>query len=225
MDGFLKRYTDAKGNVTTTGFQTFDEPDESAITSIAAPEGLNVAIDRDIFGKPLAITRSGTAPVVSATRRYVYDTNQLLCKTIEPEIGATIQALDAANNVSWRATGLNLPSVGSCDYASVPGAKIVGFTYDARNRLTGTGFADGSPAIGRSYTPDGLPLTVVSNGSTWTYGYDPRRLLTSERLAYGEHLRHRAGLRRQRQSLAADVSRRGNRCVRPNALGEADAGR
>jgi len=185
LDGFLKRYTDAKGNVTTTGFQVFDEPDESTITSVTAPEGLNVTIERDVFGKPLAITRSGTAPIVSATRRYVYDANQLLCKSIEPEIGATIQALDAANNVSWRATGLNLPNVGTCDYTSVPSAKIVAFTYDARNRLTGTGFGDGSPAIGRSYTFDGLPWTVVSNGSTWTYGYDPRRLLTSESLAYG----------------------------------------
>jgi RHS repeat-associated protein len=185
LDGFLKRTTDAKGNVTTTAFQAFDEPDESAITSIAAPEGVSVTIDRDVFGKPLAITRSGTAPVVSATRRYVYDTNQLLCKTLEPEIGATIQALDAANNLSWRATGLNLPNTGSCDYASVPSAKIVGFAYDTRNRLTGTGFGDGSPSIGRSYTLDGLPWTVVSNGSTWTYGYNTRRLLTSESLVYG----------------------------------------
>ena len=185
LDGFLKRYTDAKGNVTTTGFQAFDEPGESAITSIAAPEGVSVTIERDVFGKPVAITRSGTAPTVSATRRYVYDSNQLLCKTIEPEIGATIQALDPANNLSWRATGLNLPNTGTCDYASVPGNKIVAFTYDTRSRLTGTGFGDGSPAIGRSYTLDGLPLTVVSNGSTWTYGYNTRRLLTSESLAYG----------------------------------------
>ena len=185
LSGFAKRYTDARGNVTTTTFQAFDEPDESAIASIAAPEGLNVTIDRDVFGKPLAITRTGAAPAVSATRRYVYDTNQLLCKTIEPEIGATIQAFDAANNIGGRATGLNLPSPSSCDYASVPSAKVVAYTYDARNRLTNTSFGDGSAAIGRSYTPDGLPLTVVSNGSTWTYGYNGRRLLTSESLAFG----------------------------------------
>ena len=183
LSGFAKRYTDARGNVTTTSFQAFDEPSESAIISVAAPEGLNVTINRDVFGKPTAITRTGTSPAVSATRSYVYDANQLLCKTIEPEIGATVQGLDAANNTAWRATGLNLPSPSSCDYAGVPSAKMVAYTYDARNRLTNTAFGDVSPAIGRSYTPDGLPLTVVSNGSTWTYGYNGRRLLTSESLA------------------------------------------
>ncbi|MGA0611560.1 RHS repeat domain-containing protein [Caldimonas sp. KR1-144] len=184
LTGFQRRVTDARGKVTTTGFQVFDEPDESAITSIAAPEGLNVTITRDLLGKPTAITRSGTyaGASVSATRRYVYDSFQRLCKTIEPETGATVQQLDGANNVTWRATGLALYNAATCDIASVPDTAKVAYTYDARHRLTGTGFGDGSPAIGRSYTPDGLPLTVVSNGSTWTYGYNARRLLTSETL-------------------------------------------
>jgi RHS repeat-associated protein len=184
---FKKRVTNARGFATTTAYQVFDEPDESAIISIAAPENVNVAIARDVFGKPLSITRSGTygGAVVSATRSYVYDAYHLLCKTVEPETGATVQQLDAANNVSWRATGLALPGLSSCDAASVPGSKIAAYTYDARNRLTGTGFGDNSPAIGRSYTPDGLPSTVVSNGSTWSYSYNNRRLLTQERLTYG----------------------------------------
>jgi hypothetical protein len=184
---FKKRVTNARGFATTTAYQVFDEPDESAIVSIAAPENVNVAIARDVFGKPLSITRSGTyggAPV-SVTRNYVYDASHLLCKTVEPETGATVQQLDAANNVSWRATGLTLPSLSSCDAASVPGNKMVAYTYDARNRLIGTGFGDNSPAIGRAYTPDGLPSTVVSNGSTWNYSYNNRRLLTQERLTYG----------------------------------------
>jgi RHS repeat-associated protein len=187
LDGFQKRVTNARGFASTTAYQVFDEPDESAIVSIAAPEGLSVRISRDVFGKPLGITRSGTfaGGVVSATRSYVYDGNQLLCKTVEPETGATIQQLDAANNVSWRATGLSLPSLSSCDASSVLSSKIVAHTYDTRNRLTGTGFGDGSPAIGRAYTPDGLPASIVSNGSTWLYGYDSRRLLTQERLTYG----------------------------------------
>jgi YD repeat-containing protein len=188
LAGFQKRVIDARGNATTIAYQVFDQPAESAITSIWAPEGLNVAITRDVFGKPTSITRSGTyagAPI-SATRSYVYDANQLLCKTIEPEIGATVQALDMANNVAWRAPGVNLPNTASCDWAGVPESSKIAFSYDARNRLTGTGFGDGGPSIGRSYTLDGLPMTVVSNGSTWTYGYNNRRLLTSESLVYGQ---------------------------------------
>ena len=155
---------------------------------MAGPETLSVTISRDVFGKPLSITRSGSyaGASVSATRSYVYDANQLLCKTIEPEIGATLQSLDAANNVAWRAIGLALPSTTSCDTASAPATSKIAYTYDARNRLTGTGYGDASPAIGRSYTPDGLPATVLSNGSTWTYSYNNRRLLTQESLAYGQ---------------------------------------
>ncbi len=188
LAGFQRRVTDPRGNSTTTSYQVFDEPGEAAIASIGAPAGVSVAINRDVFGKPLSITRSGTygGAAVSATRSYVYDANQQLCKTVEPEIGATIQALDGANNVAWRAPGVNLTSTSSCDLASVPAASVISFSYDARNRVIGTGFGDGSPSIGRSYTPDGLPLTTVSNGSTWTYGYNNRRLLVSESLAYGQ---------------------------------------
>ncbi|HKX42994.1 MAG TPA: hypothetical protein VJO99_17690, partial [Burkholderiaceae bacterium] len=187
LDGFQKRVTDARGYKTTTGFQVFDAPSEDAIAWVAAPEGLNVSISRDVFGKPLSITRSGSygGASVSATRSYVYDGNHLLCKTIEPEIGATIQQLDAANNVAWRATGLGLTGPNTCDWSSVPGERMVAYAYDARNRVTGTGFGDGSPAIGRSYTDDGLPFTVSSGDASWVYRYNNRRLLTSETLSYG----------------------------------------
>ena len=182
LPGFTKRETNPRGFATTTSYQAFDEPSEAAVTSITAPEGVGVNIQRDVFGKPTSITRSGPwggSGPASVTRSYVYDANQLLCMTLEPEIGATVQVLDAANNVTWRGTGLNLPSA-SCDAGSVPSNRIVAFTYDPRNRLTGTGFGDGSPAIGRSYTPDGLPATIVSNGSTLGYNYNNRRLMSSE---------------------------------------------
>lgn len=182
LDGFQKRVTNPRGFATTTAYQAFDEPSESAITGITAPEGVSISIHRDVFGKPLAITRGGNG--VSATRSYVYDANQLLCKTIEPEIGATIQALDAANNTAWRATGLGLTSTTSCDHASVAAGSKTSFSYDPRNRVTNTSFGDGSPAIGRSYTPDGLLASAISNDSTWTYDYNRRRLLTREDLRF-----------------------------------------
>jgi RHS repeat-associated protein len=185
LSGFQKRVTDPRGFATTMGYQAFDEPSEAAITSITAPENVSVSINRDVFGKPLAITRGGPwygSGPASVTRSYVYDANQLLCKTLEPETGATVQVLDAANNLAWRGTGLNLPNPVSCDAASVPAANITAFSYDARNRLTGTGFGDGSPSIGRSYTADGLPLTVVSGATTRVNAYNNRRLLVSEQI-------------------------------------------
>jgi RHS repeat-associated protein len=186
LSGFKKSVSNPRRYVTTTGYQTFDEPSESAIASIAAPETLSVNISRDKFGKPTSITRSGTqGGTVSATRSYVYDNYERLCKTVEPETGATIQAYDAANNTIWRASGLTLTSL-VCDRASVPDASKVSYAYtDKRNRLNGTGFGDGSAAIGRAYTPDGLISSVVSGTSTWTYEYNKRRLLTQEGLSNG----------------------------------------
>ena len=183
---FQKQVTNPRGFVSRYAYQAFDVPTESAIIATAEPEDVHLGITRDVFGKPTVVNRNGVSAGIatSVTRYYVYDANQRLCKTVEPEIGATIQDYDAANKTAWRATGLNLLSGSSCDQGNVPGASKTAFTYDARNRLTGTGFGDGSPAIGRSYTPDGLLASVVSNGSTWIYGYNKRRLLTGESLYF-----------------------------------------
>ncbi|WP_460825234.1 hypothetical protein, partial [Massilia solisilvae] len=142
VNGFQKYYTDARGNSWLHAYQAFDEPVEGAITNIAMSEGVNVSIQRDIFGKPTAVTRSGGGK--SVTRAYVYDSAQRLCKTIEPETKSTIQDYDLAGNVLWRAPGLALPSA-SCDTASAPAAKKISYGYDALNRLRTTTFGDGSP--------------------------------------------------------------------------------
>jgi RHS repeat-associated protein len=183
IDGFATVHSSARQLYTTFHYQAFDEPVDNAIVSIRAPEGVSVDIARDIFGKPTSITRSGGGK--SAMRNYVYDAYQRLCKTIEPETGATVQDYDAANNTAWRASGLALPSTSTCDTASVPAAKRMTFDYDRQNRLTKTTFGDASPSIGRTYTPDGLPETITTNGSVWTNTYNKRRLNERESLVYG----------------------------------------
>ena len=183
IDGFQTHHVDANGNNTVYSYQAFDQPTYEAITGIAMPEGVSVSIGRDVFGKTRSITRGGNG--ISLTRSYVYDGYERLCKTVEPETGATVQDYDAADNVSWRATGLSLTSTSACDTASVPAAKKALFGYDTRNRLRTTTFGDGSPSITRTYTLDGLLETVSSNGTQWTYGYNKRRLLESEILTYG----------------------------------------
>jgi len=179
---FQKVQTDALNHATTYAFQVFDQPSEDAITNIRAPEEVTIAIDRDLFGKTKSITRSGRGK--SLTRSYNYDQHHRLVRTIEPETGATLLGYDAASNVVCRATGRSLLSATACDEANVPLAKRTRFDYDVRNRLTTTAYGDGSPAIGRSYTADGLPETVSSAGSVWAYEYNNRRLNTAETLAY-----------------------------------------
>lgn len=177
LHGFSKRVTNPRGYFTTHGYQAFDEPSEDSIARIDAPQGVVVQIPRDVFGKPSAISRAGGS--ASATRSFVYDVHQRLCKTVEPETGATIQFHDAAGNVAWRASGQPYTG-GGCDQANVGDGSKISFGYDARNRLTSTSFGDGRPAISRSYTADGLLQQVVSSSFTWTYGYNDQRLLVQE---------------------------------------------
>jgi RHS repeat-associated protein len=183
LDGFIKVVTDERHNSRYYAYQAFDDPSEEAIAHIWTPEGVEVAIDRDVFGKPKSITRSGGGK--SATRSYVYDSAERLCKTIEPETRSTVQDYDAAGNVAWRAPGLAIPTSSSCDTVSVTAANKISYAYDKLNRLTTTTFGDGSPAITRTYTADGLPYTIISNGAVWTNTYNKRRLNEQESLAYG----------------------------------------
>lgn len=153
---------------------------------MSAPAGVNLTISRDAFGKPTAIARSGAFNGYSnnVTRSYVYDSAQRLCKTVEPEVGATIQDYDAAGNLKWKAPGSALTTLASCDASTVPAAAKISYFYDARNRLTAVSFGDGGPGISRSYTPDGLLQTITSNGSVWTYGYNALRKLATESLSF-----------------------------------------
>ncbi len=182
LSGFQTQVVNPRSQITTSSFQAFDEASDKTPTSIVAPENLTVTISRDVFGKTNSILRSGGGK--STTRSYVYDLNQRLCKTIEPEIGAILQDYDNANNVQWRAIVANLTS-SSCDRGSVPAANKITYGYDARNRLTNTAYGDNSPSISRTYTADGLPDTIVSNGASWKTDYYNRRLPKQETLTYG----------------------------------------
>lgn len=181
LAGFLKRVTNPRGHATTFSHQAFDQPIEDHIASISAPQGVVVSIPRDVFGKPSAITRAGGG--ASATRSYGYDAHQRLCKTVEPETGATIQAYDAAGNLAWRANGQPFTGTSACDQGSVGAGSKTSFAHDSRRRLTSTGFGDGQPGISRSYTADSLLAQIVSSSFTWSYLYNNRRVLTQEQFS------------------------------------------
>ena len=219
--GFQTTQTNNRGINTVFSYQAFDEPSDAAISSIVAPEGVTVTIARNTLGMPLSVNRAGAGK--SATRSYVYDGFMRLCKTIEPETGATVQDYDLANNVAWRASGLALPSTTTCDAASVAAAKKLTFGYDPKNQLTSTTFGDASPAIGRTYTPDGLLATITSNGSVWTNTYNKRRLNERESLAYAGATYNIDRLYDVNGSLSRLTYPRDNLALmyNPNALGEA----
>ena len=128
----------------------------------------------------------GQAPS-SVSRQYVYDSYQRLCKVIEPETGSTVMVYDAAGNLAWSASGLNLPSASQCDLvAAESSGRRVDRMYDSRNRLSHLRFPDRNGDQDWEYTADGLPSRVVTwndggaSTVTNTYAYNKRGMLTSE---------------------------------------------
>ncbi|WP_256261314.1 RHS repeat-associated core domain-containing protein [Xanthomonas vasicola] len=138
------------------------------------------------------LANSGTFKVpapASVARRYVYDEYERLCKTIEPETGATVVDYDTAGNIGWTAGGLSLPDLHNCNREeALASGRVVLRNYDVRNRLSWLSFPDKNGDQRWKYTPDGLPARIETNTTDGggkvvvnTYGYNKRRLLTGER--------------------------------------------
>ena len=184
----------------------------------------------------VGITVSAPPPVATGGvgRYYVYNNDpaygadQRLCKVIEPETGATVMRYDSAGNLAWSASGLNLPSTTSCDFAAAyASGRRVDRLYDARNRVTDMSFPDGNGNQHWSYTPDGLPNQVRTWNDAGTtivdtvYTYNKRRLLTKESLLRPYEWAIGYGYD-QNGSLAAQTYPTGLALnYAPNALGQA----
>jgi RHS repeat-associated protein len=192
LDGFQTQVTNPRNFVSVQSFWALDKPEDAqlagAVLAQGTPRQANVSITRDLFGKPTSISRGGSygGQAVNVTRSYVYDAGQRLCKTLEPELVATVQDYDDAGNVKWRAPGVNLPNA-ACDTGAVAESAKITYTYTPLNQLWTVVYGDGSPGIVRTYSPDGLLATIATDGgksSLWNYHYNTVRLLDQETLAY-----------------------------------------
>ncbi len=183
--GFTTTVTSPRGATTavTTSYLAYDQPSTDWPLVITAPESATTTITRDPHGKPLSLARSGGG--ASATRSYTYNAAQELCRSVEPETGATLFGYDAANNLTWSAAGLS--SSQACSTTGTEAAIVArksNRTYDSRNRLKTLSFPDSNGNQTWNYFNDGLPSSVTTNngGNTVTnaYTYNKRRLLTGE---------------------------------------------
>lgn len=179
--GLTITVTNPRGHSTTTSYMTYDQPSTDWPVTVSAPEGQVTFISRDPYGKPTQLSRGGI------TRSYAYNGYQELCRSVEPETGATLFGYDAAGNLSWSATGL--PDSQACSSTGTEGAIVArkaSRTYDARNRLSTLAFPDGNGNQTWTYTNDGLPYSIATTNSGSTvsnvYNYNKRRLLISEGL-------------------------------------------
>lgn len=199
LTGFQTRVTSPKGQQTTTSYLAWDQPTTDYPVMIAHPAGAWTHISRDGFGKPTQLRRSNssssTGGSVALNRTYAYNAHQELCRSVEPETGATLMGYDGAGNLTWSASGL--PAGTACHATGNTGTinpHKATRTYNNRNRLTALSFADGRGNQTWTYTPDGLPATIATNNTsggstiTNTYTYNKRRLPTGETIGVGGQL-------------------------------------
>jgi YD repeat-containing protein len=186
LSGAGEQVTDPKGNVTTTYYQVFDEPDYKDPISVAPPGGITQSIVRNIYGDPTSITQSGLYGTESdsVTKTLLYDSYYRLCRTTEPESGSTVMAYDAANNLQWSAQGQTITD-GTCGQGAVAGGAQTARTYDAMNRVKTITPPTGTQSTSYTYDARGNISNVVSGSATNTFGYNSRNLLTSQTLSVG----------------------------------------
>ncbi|CAM5360630.1 RHS repeat-associated core domain-containing protein [Rhodanobacter lindaniclasticus] len=182
LSGARQQVTDAKGNLTTTSYQVFDQPSYEAVTQVQAPTGITQTIARDGYGNPLSITQSGLYGTETNTviKTLIYDSAHRLCRTTEPESGSTVMDYDGANDLAWSAAGLAITGSG-CGREQVAAAARTTRSYDAMNRVLVVDYPSGDDAS-FAYDPRGNLSTSVSGLATWTYARNARGLLTRETL-------------------------------------------
>jgi RHS repeat-associated protein len=183
--GLQTQEVDPRGIITTTRYQAYDQPHTEwpveVVRAVGLPEQATTAIVRDVFGKPLSITRYGGG--VSAVRSYVYDLHHRLCKRVDPESGATLYDYDLGGNLSWIAEGQTLTAL-NCDRASVATSQRTHYTHDPLNRVTKVNYPDSTPDVDTTYTVDGLVEQISTGSNVWNYLYNRLRLPTQETLTY-----------------------------------------
>lgn len=189
LSGFKIRHTNPRAKATTTSYMAYDQPSYDWPKAIEHPENARTDIVRDAFGKPQSLTRRSADNGVMVTRSYAYDVHQRLCRSVEPETGATLVGYDGADNLAWSASGL--PPATACEVAGTSpavAARKVSRTYGPTNLLTGLSFPNGQGNQVWSYTPDGLPQSITTNNANGGeqvvngYGYNRRRMPTAETL-------------------------------------------
>lgn len=184
--GLRAQVSNPRGQLTTTQYFAYGQPHYDWPLQQHLPENVVVEVARNGFGQPLRLTRQGVSGAPRADRVAVYDAQQRLCKTLEPETGASVYAYDAAGQVRGSASGLSgLSSTNSCDQAAaIASGRWVSRTYDGRHRLSALQFPDHQGDQTWTYTATGLPARITTRNDgvevSTTYAYNKRGLLTQE---------------------------------------------
>ncbi len=165
------KVTGPDGQMTTRTFRSLDGPSYEQMIQELSPGGVTTSISRDVFGKPLTLTRTGTDGL-SLSKQFAYDSAQRLCMRTEPETGTSIIDYDAAGNVLWAANGQTVANPALCNRAAAISTAKINYTYDSLNRITGTDVPNSSNDPSVTYFPDGSVNTLSNGSAVWSYTYN-----------------------------------------------------
>jgi hypothetical protein len=105
LAGFLSRVTAPGGQATTRSYQAFDTPTMDKVRGIAHPEGAFTDIVRDVFGKPVHVSRRN-ADWSTAVTAVTPTTPTRNLPPVRTGNRATLMGYDDAGNLAWSASGL-----------------------------------------------------------------------------------------------------------------------
>lgn len=156
---------DELGRKTTLTYRSYGDPAERLLMRIESDlePATNTLMSRNGLGQLTSITQDGK------TRSFAFDQNAFLVSVLNPESGLTVFGRDAVGNMITRQIGT---------------APATRFTYDRRNRLVGVTYADGSPAVTRSYYRDERPKRVDNQIAQRDFVFDSNKNLITESLNY-----------------------------------------
>ncbi len=221
LPGFKIKTTNAKQLSTITSFMAWDKPNTNFPMRIESPEDILTTFTRDMFGKPLSVTRASLSNGGDGvSRSYAYDSYQRLCQRVEPESGTTLFNYDAVGNLLWSATGPSIVNTNVC--TKILPLDRVTRTYDPLNRVISVDVPNSVNDLSYSYFPGGLIQRVSNGGVVWNYTYNKLNLPTTEILTLDDRTktishRYNADGVEDQLTLPSNLAI----AYAPNALGQA----
>jgi len=158
---------DAEGYEQVSNYRAFGDPSSKELMNVseqvdASPARyITTSIARDLLGNMRTLSRGGL------TREYIYNSNNLLWKIVEPEHTTVEFGYDLQGNKTTSRTGT---------------AAATTFVYDDLNRVDWIDYPVGTADVDFGYDENGNLMTASNGVSSWTYGYDEKDNLKSEKL-------------------------------------------
>lgn len=151
---------DPNGNVTVHQYQSYGNPDQKQLMSIQQPQSITTKIERNGLDQITKVIQG------NFTRSYAYNDKYFLTSETDPETGVTTIGRD---------------NIGLMTSRQVGDSGVTNYVYDAMNQLTNINYPSSTAPITIEYDKNGRVIQV-SNGPTWSYGYDANSNLTDATL-------------------------------------------